>query len=136
MNSIKQVRVLMKSKRMWAWGRGRKFCKNKIIFSSKLTKLNPILPQDSETSSRSGQNSSDMSISKSIILPSSYRQHIPSEGVSERHLAAHRDRKFKFFPTRGSVLSIREFFCKDKEEPETAKLKREKSQFFLDLSFV
>ncbi|XP_071534011.1 protein unc-80 homolog isoform X8 [Panulirus ornatus] len=89
---------------------------------------------DSETSSRSGQNSSDLSISKSIILPSSYRQHIPQEGVSERHLAAHRDRKFKFFPPKGSVLSIREFFCKDKEEPETAKLKREKSQLFLDLN--
>ncbi|XP_042207937.1 protein unc-80 homolog isoform X3 [Homarus americanus] len=90
---------------------------------------------DSETSSRSGQNSSDMSIvSKSIILPSSYHHHhLPPEGAGEKLLTTHRDRKFKFFP-KGSVLSVRDFFCKEKEESETTKLKREKCRLFLDLN--
>ncbi|XP_063871430.1 protein unc-80 homolog isoform X10 [Scylla paramamosain] len=88
----------------------------------------------SETSSRSGQNSSDMSISKSVTYISSCPQPLSSEGSLERHLTIHREKKFKFFPSKGSVFSVREFFLKTKEGTETSKLKQQKAQLYLDLN--
>lgn len=92
--------------------------------------------QDSETSSWSGQNSSDMNIYKSVSYLSSCPQPIPTESSLERHLTIHRDKKWKLFPSEGSVFSVCEFLLKAKGEAETSKLKQKKTHLYLQLSFV
>lgn len=63
---------------------------------------------------------------------------MPPEDSSEKHPTAHQEKKsFKFFPSKESVLSIRDFFCKEKEDSETTRLlKKEKPKLYLELGFV
>ncbi|KAK4295652.1 hypothetical protein Pmani_031795 [Petrolisthes manimaculis] len=89
-----------------------------------------------ETSSRCGHNSSDFSISKSILYLSSCNPHLPPppESTLERPVASHRQKKFKFFTSKGSMFSIRDIFLKERDETEPLRPKKEKSDLYLELN--